>query len=330
MSETRPLRIGLLGVARITRRALVDPARHVPGAVIAAVAARDPARAAAFARRYAIPQVHTTYADLVANPTLDAIYNPLPNSLHAPWTLAALAAGKHVLCEKPVAANAVEAARMAAAATAAGRVLMEAFHYRYHPLFLRMQAIVQSGELGPVRHIEAHMCLPMRRINDIRFDYALAGGAGMDVGCYTVNLIRGLAGAEPEVVAARAWLRRPEVDRAMAADLRFADGRTAHLSCSLLSACLLRLSATVRGERGVLHVINPYLPHRFHRLTLHTAASRRREHFSGDTTYTYQLRAFVDAVQRGAPLPTDGRDAVANMRVVDALYTAAGLRLRGV
>src|SRR5262250_2239999 len=145
--------MGVLGAARIAPNALLRPARSVPEVEVRAVAARDPVRAARFAGRWKIPNVHGDYAALVADPEIDAVYIPLPNGLHARWTLAALEAGKHVLCEKPFTANAAEAERVAAAAAGSDRVVTEAFHYRYHPLAHRMRAIVESGELGTIRHV---------------------------------------------------------------------------------------------------------------------------------------------------------------------------------
>ena len=133
-----PLRIGLLGTARIAETALVRPAASVPEVTVAAVAARDQARAAAFAERHGIPVVQAGYDALLANPDINAVYNPLPNALHAPWTIKAIAAGKHVLCEKPLASCAAEAEQVAAAAAASGLVVMEAMHYRYHPLIGRL------------------------------------------------------------------------------------------------------------------------------------------------------------------------------------------------
>jgi len=324
-----PLRIGILGAARIAPYAIIHPARRVPGVQIAAIAARDPERARAFARRHQIPHVYPDYAALLADPGIDAIYNPLPNSLHAEWTIRALQAGKHVLCEKPLAANAQEAMQMREAAQASGHVIMEAFHYRYHPLMTRLLEIVHSGELGAIRHIEAHMASLLVRPGDIRYRYDLAGGATMDMGCYTIHLVRTLAGAEPEVVSAQAKLRGPHIDRAMTADLRFADGRTGRIHCSLWSSSLLRLQARVQGERGELHVLNPYLPHLFHLLSVRVAGKTRRERIAGKSTYGHQLRAFVDAVRHGAPIPTGADDAVANMQVIDAVYRAAGMAPRG-
>ncbi|MDJ0869416.1 MAG: Gfo/Idh/MocA family oxidoreductase [Myxococcota bacterium] len=328
MSDS-PLRFGVLGAARITPGALVAPARKVAGAELVAIAARDPARARAFAEKHGVPRVAESYAALIDDPELDAIYNPLPNGLHCEWTIRALRAGKHVLCEKPLASNADEAARMVAAADESGRLLMEAFHWRYHPLAARVREIVASGEIGAVRRIEAIVCFPLPRFGDIRYQYDLAGGCLMDAGCYPVSMVRHTADAEPEVVSARAKLARPKVDRFMEAELRFADGRSARILSSMFSARLLDLRLVVRGDAGELSALNPLVPHFFHRLRVRGRDGTRREQVEGEETYTHQLRAFVDAVRNGTALPTDGRDGVANMRVIDAVYERAGLPRRG-
>ena len=323
-----PLRIGVLGAARIAPMALIRPARQVSGVEVVAIAARDATRAAKFAARHGIPVVHASYDALLADASIDAIYNPLPNGLHAEWSIRALEAGKHVLCEKPIAANAAEAERMADAAERTGRVLTEAFHWRYHPLAARMREVVQT-ELGEIRHIEAMLCFPLPFFNDIRYSWELAGGAGMDAGCYTVNMVRWLAGAEPEVVSARARLARPNVDRSMRAELRFPDGRTARITASLFSARLVAIKAWVQGSGGEMHVLNPLAPHFYHSLKVVKPGKTTRERIKGDATYTHQLRAFAEHVRGGEPMSSDARDAIANMRVIDAIYRAAGLPLRG-
>ncbi len=329
MATNSPLRIGILGAARIAPTALIRPARTVPEASVVAVAARDAERARRFASKHRIATVHPDYGALLADPSVDAIYNPLPNSHHCEWTIRALEAGKHVLCEKPMASNAEEAERMAAAAEAAGRVLVEAFHYRYHPLAARMREIVQGGELGTVHSIAANMCVPLLRPGDIRYRYDLAGGANMDVGSYAINVVRFLAGAEPRVIHARTATSSPKVDRWVTAELVFEDGRRGHITASLLSAVLLRIDARVVGDRGEMRVTNFVAPQYFHRLTLKTPRGTIREKVRGDPTYTCQLRAFVDHVRGGRPMETDARDAIANMRVIDAVYDRAGLPRRG-
>jgi predicted dehydrogenase len=319
-----PLRLGILGAARIAPMALVAPARRVPEATVLAVAARDVERARRFAARHGIPRVHASYEELLADPEIDAVYVPLPNSLHARWTVHAVEAGKHVLCEKPFSATVAEAQQMADAAARAGRVLMEAFHWRYHPLFARVRAILDAGEIGRVEHLEAHLCIPLVRPGDIRYRRDLAGGALMDVGCYTIHMIRHLAGAEPEVVEAHGEWTRGGVDRYMSARFRFPDGRTARLTCSLLSAWLVRASARVDGSEGRVGILNPVMPQLFHRLRVVSPAGRRTEQIAGAPTYDCQLRAFVAAVRDGAPIPTGPADSIANMRVIEAVYAAAG------
>jgi predicted dehydrogenase len=327
------LRIGTLGAARITPSALIKPARAVAEVTVTAVAARDPARAREFAAKHGIETVHETYEALIADPDIDAIYNPLPNSLHAPWTLRAIAAGKHVLCEKPFSSNEAEAAKVAEAARLAGRVVMEAFHYRYHPLARRMQDVV-NGQLGELRHVEAALCFPLPSFSNIRYRFDLAGGATMDAGCYPINCIRMLGPDEPTVVSARAKLRGPDVDRAMVADFRFPGGATGRIRASLWSGQVLRVGASAIGERGRMWVLNYLAPQAPSLLMVRTtgtgaARSTRWERIRGDTTYTYQLRAFADAVLHGEPVITTAEDAVANMRLIDHVYRAAGLPLRG-
>ena len=328
-----PLRIGILGAARIAPWAVIDPARRLPGVEVVAVAARDPARALAFTRRHAVPRLHTSYADLLADPAIDAVYNPLPNSLHAEWSLRALAAGKHVLCEKPIAANAAEAEQLAQAAQAAaarGLLLGEAFHYRYHPLARRMKEVIAGGEIGALRRMEVAFLTPMLRRDDIRLHYELGGGALMDLGCYAVNLLRFLAGAEPEVVRADARLWSPGVDRAVRAGLRFPGGVDATLHVALKHWGVPTVSCRVEGTAGELRVVNFVLPHLFHRFEVLTAAGWRRESFPGATTYYHQLRAFARAVRGEGAFPTDAADGLRTMRVIDALYRIAGLPLRGM
>lgn len=310
--------------------ALTNPAKSVPEAQILAIAARDPKRAYQFAQKHHIPRVHPSYAALLADQDVDAVYIPLPNSLHAQWTIKALKAGKHVLCEKPMAANAVQAEEMARVARGSGLVLSEAFAYRYHPLTARIRQILEAGQLGRIRHMEAEFSFLLPSRNNIRFKYELAGGALMDCGCYPVSLIRFLAGAEPRVEKAEARLHRPQVDHKMSADLVFEDGRTARIVCGMLSPRLFTSFLKVEGEAGSLRVLSPFQPHIFHRLALTTPAGSVRERVPGDNSYALQLRAFVKAVRRGTRLNTDPADAIGNMRLIDAIYEKAGLKKRGV
>jgi predicted dehydrogenase len=277
-----------------------------------------------------VPAVHDTYAALLADPALDAVYIPLPNGLHGQWTLAALKAGKHVLCEKPFTANAAQAREVAAAAEGAGLVVMEAFHYRYHPLAQRMLEVVQSGELGAIRRVETSMCFPLPMFSDIRYNFGLAGGALMDAGCYAVHCLRLLSGGEPVVTSATALtLRRDRrIDRAMTAQFALPGGATGRIRASMWSRTLLSIRARVVGEHGTMTVDNyaaPQLPSRF---IVAVHGKRRRERFSGDSTYTNQLRAFAAAVRGESTNLTPPQDSVATMSLIDAIYSAAGLPLR--
>ena len=327
-NEAAPLRIGILGAARIAPSALIKPAKVNTEVVVAAVAARDASRAQAFAAKHAIARVHESYETLIADPDLDAVYNPLPNGLHGRWTRAALAAGKHVLCEKPFTANAAEAREIAELAAKSDRVVMEAFHYRYHPLALRIEQIIASGELGKLERVEAALCFPLPNFSDIRYNYSLAGGATMDAGSYPVHMARTFGGETPEVVSAHAKLRDPLIDRAMTAELRFPGGHSGRVRCSMWSSNLLQISARVIGEHGELRVLNPVMPQFFHRLSVRTTDGKRVERFPRRASYAYQLDAFAAAVLRSEPVKTTPEDAVENMTVIDAIYRAAGLRLR--
>ncbi|MEV8514547.1 Gfo/Idh/MocA family oxidoreductase [Dactylosporangium sp. NPDC051484] len=321
------LRIGVLGAARIAPAALIRPARAVPSVRVAAVAARDRARAGAFAAKHGIGVVHAGYAELIADPDLDAVYVPLPNGLHARWTIAALEAGKHVLCEKPLTANAAEAREVAEAARRTGLVVMEAFHYRYHPLLARALELLPT--LGEPRRVETALCFPLPRFGDIRYDFALAGGAMMDAGCYAAHALRTLGGAEPEVVKAGALLRSPRVDRAMTAEYRFPGGATGRTVASLWSRRVLSLSASYTGSEGSLKIFNYLMPSAYHRLTLTRAGRTTHERVPGEATYTHQLRAFAAAVLEGGPNLTPPEDSVRTMELIDAVYRAAGLSPRG-
>jgi predicted dehydrogenase len=323
------IRFGVLGAARIVPEALTGPAHRVDGVEVAALAARDPERAAAFAAEHKIPRTVPTYEALVADPGIDAVYVPLPNGLHGRWTLAALAAGKHVLCEKPFTADAAEARTVAGVAAGSGLVVAEAFHYRYHPLAARLAEIVASGELGPVRHIEIVHSAPIARRGDIRYRLDLAGGALMDMGCYAVSLLRHLAEGQPTVVSARAKLSSPGVDRALRASLTLPGGGTATIRCSMFSSSVLAAHAKVVGDAGELRVLNPFAPQHYNRLTVRTeTAGRRVERLTRRPTYDFQLRAFAAAVAGGPPVLTPPEDAVKNMALIDDIYRAAGLEPR--
>lgn len=330
-----PLRIGVLGAARITPAALIWPAQQLGDVTVSCVAARDRARARSFAAEHGIATVLDDYAAVI-DADVDAIYIPLPISEHHHWTLRALEAGQHVLCEKALASNASEAREMQAAAARAGRVLMEAFHYRYHPLFLRVLDLVRSGAVGTLRRIEGDFCVPHVRAGDIRLDYETGGGALMDLGTYPVHWLRHIAGREPIVISASAepYADDARVDLVMSATLQCpADGDQpvvyGRIRCSMDADERMQARLWIEGDAGTLEVINPLAPQMGHELRLNNADGDLREQVDRTPSYTYQLEAFAAAVRDGARIPTDGADAVAQMQVIDAIYHAAGLPLRG-
>jgi predicted dehydrogenase len=332
------LRIGTLGTSRISEAALIDPATSVPEVTVAAVAARDKYRADAFALRHGIPASYGSYQDLLADPGIDAIYNPLPNSLHGPWTLRAIAAGKHVLCEKPFASNADEAARVADAAAASGLVVMEAMHYRYHPLTRRLSELV--AELGPVQHLQCWTSFAIKDPDDIRYDFDLGGGALMDGGCYAIDCLRLLGGSEgqgpPAVTGALADPcpaapgRRPEevADRSMAVRLAFTGGATGWFESSFTMDGEFRADVHAICAGGQVRLENFIFAHRARLVATRNGSVVADEQGGGDSTYVGQLCAFAAAIAAGpgaASVPTSAANAVLTMRLIDDAYRAAGL-----
>ncbi|WP_224391315.1 Gfo/Idh/MocA family protein [Pseudonocardia sp. ICBG1293] len=325
-----PLRIGILGAARIAREALVDPAAAT-GDRLVAVAARDRRRAEAFAAEHRVERVHDDYAAVLADPGVEVVYNPLANALHGPWNLAAIAAGKHVLSEKPFAANAEEAREVAAAARAAGVVVVEGFHHVHHPVLRRLVEIAASGEIGTVRRVETTFEMPAPDDDDPRWSAALAGGAVMDIGCYALHvqrtLGRSLLGGEPRVTAAEATQRTPGVDARLAADLVFPSGATGRARCDM-EADGFALPARVIGDGGEVLARNFALPTHDDRVEVTVGGTTRTEHLGTRPTYLYQLEALRAHLRAGTPFPLDLDDAVANAELIDAVYTAAGMAPR--
>jgi predicted dehydrogenase len=327
------IRIGILGAARIAPRAIVTPANALLGVEVVAIASRELERAQHFASQHSIPLALGSYAELVARDDVDLIYVPLPPSAHREWCTAALANGKHVLVEKPFANNAQDAAQMVAAARTADLHLIEAFHYRFHPLFERALAALRSGAIGRILNIEAifNATLPDTP-GELRYIEELGGGALMDLGCYCLHWIRTVAGDEPTVVSARAKCAAPGVDIELEAELAFTSGPTATLKCSMQpqdGGLFRRLR--VQGERGVLEFDNPVSPHAGATLSVESAAPSVPQIVSGgDTTFHYQMRHVIEVIEGRAQPLTGGEDAVNNMRAIDSIYRAAGLKPRGL
>ncbi len=323
-----PVRIGILGASSFAPTTMINPAKGNRDVVVAAVGARDQSSADEFAAKYGIADAYGSYEALIDDPNLDAIYVLVPTSMHGRWTKAALAAGKHVLVEKPFTANAAEAQEIADLAAKSDRVVMEAIQFRHHPLTRRVEEIIASGELGALRRVEVTLCVLLPTFKANCYNYALAGGSMMDAGSYVANMARTFGGSTPEVVSAQAKLQKPHVDRAMKAELRYAGGHTGRLQCALWSGNLFRASAKVVGDEGELRWLSPAAPHLFPRLWVRSANGKRVERFSRRPTYSFQLDAFTDSVLRGEKVRTSPQDAVENMSVIDAVYRSAGLPIR--
>lgn len=323
------LRIGVLGAAGISGKALFIPAADTDGVEVVAIAARGKDRAQAQADKWGIARVLDTYADVLADAEVDAIYNPLPISAHHEWTIAAVKAGKHVLCEKPFASNTAQAVEMVEAGKKAEVVLMEAFHWRYHPLAGDIGFVIGSQALGELQTIEASFTTEIAPTDEVRQSWELSGGALMDLGCYPVQWARYVAGREPSVFGATMTEGRPRVDVITDIELDFGDGLTGHLHTAMNPGVEQTNWLKVTGSEGTLRVDNPLAPHMGHKVTLAIGGDTNSYEVEGRSTYHHQLEAFRDAVVDGAMIATGGDDSINTMKVIDAAYEAAGLPIRG-
>ncbi len=323
-----PLRFGILGAARIAPKALILPVAKLSSAQVTRVAARDRDRAEAFAREHNIANVSDSYAELIEADDVDVVYNPLPMSLHAEWTIAALEAGKDVFCEKPFASNAAEAIAMVEASERTGNKLAEAFHYRYHPMMQRIIDLVEQGTIGEVRHVEGNFAVSIAK-PDLRWDYATSGGATMDLGCYPVHWVRDLCG-EPTVVSATATPDHddPLIDADLTMELAFANGATGRVHSSM-TAEAPDISLRIEGSAGSITAANPMAPQNGNSLTVSTQDGVSAGPVDAGISYDHMVRAFVDFVEHDTEFPTRAQDSIANMAVIDAAYLAAGLPMRG-
>lgn len=333
VTKARVLRLGVLGAAKISTKALYAPAADMSDIEVVAIAARHRNRAEDHAAQHGIDTVHDSYEQLLADPMVDAIYNPLPINLHQRWTVAALEAGKHVLCEKPFASNGAEARVMVDTADRCRRVLAEAFHWRYHPLAERIRSVLTEGTIGEPEAIDAGFTALIDAGDDVRHSYELSGGVLMDLGCYPLQWARFaghcLALGEPVVVSAAMTEGRPKVDVVTELRLAFDGGVAGSITTAMDSTATFATWLTVRGSKGSLHVQNPLSPHVQHDLVIATSAGEQHEQVAGRTTYHHQMEAFAAAVLDGREVPTGGQDAIATMDLIDDSYRAAGLPLRG-
>jgi D-xylose 1-dehydrogenase (NADP+, D-xylono-1,5-lactone-forming) len=311
------LRWGILSTANITDLLLASGSEQE----FVAVGSRDAARAQSWASARGVARAYGSYEELLADDDLDAIYNPLPNSMHVEWSVRALEAGKHVLCEKPMSRQPEDVERAFDAAERTGLVLAEAFMWRHHPQLERTRELLAAGEIGELRMIRAAFAFPGRAGDDIRLQSALDGGGLMDVGCYCVSGCRALAGAEPERVYAEQRLGGDGVDVAMSATLRFPGDVLAHFDCGMSYAGGDYLSAV--GATGSLFLDDPWHGHEAVIEVRREDRETKRVETGPAASYALELADFEAAV-RGEREPQFGReDAVAQAQAIAALYAAA-------
>ena len=323
------LRIGVLSTADIARRKVIPGLRRTARCEVVAIASRDAGRARQVAAELGIPTAHASYEELLADPAVDAVYIPLPNHLHAEWTIAAARAGKHVLCEKPLALSAAEAETMVEACRAAGVVVMEAFMYRHHPSWLAARELVASGRIGRLMAVQSWFSFYNDDPTNIRNIRAYGGGAMYDIGCYAVNLSRMLFKGEPDGVQA-SMVRDPvsDVDIVASAILRFGDG-IASFTCSTRTETDQRVD--IYGTTGRISIwipfnIPPDLPTRVSLVAggdPPVAPAVETFEFPPADPYAVEADLFAAAVLDGAPLPVAIDDAVANLRIMEAIVDAA-------
>lgn len=326
------IRFGVLGAARIAPFSLFKQVCATRGVELAAVAEEYQSYGATlgYAKRHGIPEIYRRFDALLTDPAIDAVYLALPTSMHTDQALACIAAGKHLLCEKPLTCNAEEARRVDAAAAQSGLVVAEAMHSLHHPLVARLRSILADGEIGEIERVEVGFSafIPKR---DFRFVYELGGGAMLDMGCYPVAFLRSVLGTEPTVKSARAELVAPKVDGNMYAALAFPNAPDVRLFVGMRSLRRpLEVQMRFVGTRGRIDLLNFIKPEVFHRLVIRTGSSRRVERVPGGSTYGTQLAAFLASIRDGAPVLTTTAEAVRTLTVIDAIYEKAGLPPRGI
>lgn len=315
-----PVRWGFLSTSEIGANAYLPAIRASRNGTVHAIASRTREKAEAFARKYDIPKAHATYADLLADPDVDVIYNPLPVSMHAEWTIKALEAGKPVLCEKPLCLDAVEARAIAAAADRAGLPCAEAVMYRYHPLTRKVVEIVRSGALGDLRSIQSCFHGVQKPGTDIRFNPVLGGGAMLDLGIYCVNFARLIAGTEPVAIKAAGWIGPTGVDESASVAMAFPGGVAASFACSLRTP--FQCEYCITGTNGRLLVRTGALvawPNT--EFSIELSIDGRSENLTTPAANHYRIlaEAFADAILGIAPLEYPLSDSVANMEVLDEI-----------
>jgi predicted dehydrogenase len=328
---SRRIRWGILSTANIGIKRFIPGVQKSHNGIVAAIGGRDLAKTRGVAEQLGIPKAYGSYAELLADPDIDAIYNPLPNAMHAEWTLKAAAAGKPTLCEKPLAIDVREAQHMIEGCRERGVLLMEAFMYRFHPQHARVRELIDDGAIGNVRFVRSAFTFMLEPFNpaNVRLQRDLAGGALMDVGCYCVNAARMLFGEEPHWASAQ-WDFRAEfgVEVSLAGMLGFGEGRTAIFDCGFRAAG--SGSYSVAGTSGQIDVLSSFVPNPDETLIrIDSRDGVREERIAGVDQYQLEAEEFADALLDNRPLRIPPDDAVHTLRAIAALHRSAaahGLR----
>jgi len=314
------LKFGIIGASRVASYALIAPSKIVPDVSVTAIAARDPKRALNFAKQHGIGRAYDTYALLLADPNVNIVYISTPPNTHAQLALDSIAAGKHVLVEKPFAMSVEEAYRVHDAGLAAGVKAFEAMHSPHHKLFKRVLDIVHSGEIGTVKKLSAAFNAPIDKADPFRWDPGLGGGALMDLGVYPLAWVRRIGGENFEVVAAKAiW--RYGVDASFTATLCFDSGIYCTISSSM-DALVASAFLKIEGDKGVIEVINPLAPQMGHSLQVTLGAVTRDEDINGPSTYEAQLTAIRDACLGRGYYPFSNYDYIDSMAGIEKIRAA--------
>ena len=318
------LRWGLLSTARINR-VLLAPLRDSARNELTAVASRDLARAQAYAKERNIPRAFGSYEAMLADPDIDVIYNPLPNNMHTELTIKAAQAGKHILCEKPIANTVEEVDAMTDAAKKAGVVLMEAFMYRHHPQTKKAKELVNNGAIGKLQVIRGSFTFKIGNEDDVRLNASLGGGSIWDVGCYPISYSRLIAGSEAaEVFGWQIKGARSGVDESFFGTIKFANGVYAQFDCGFRTP--RRAHIEIAGDNGSLTIQEPFQPYENMKMILKSGDKEETIVTPGEDLYLGEVENMADAILEGKPIGMSLEDSRNNVRTIQKLLesSAAG------
>ncbi|OGO13798.1 MAG: hypothetical protein A2Y53_07955 [Chloroflexi bacterium RBG_16_47_49] len=322
MAKIRHLRWGLLSTARINR-ALIEPLRASKNSILSAVASRSLDKAVEFAKEWEIPRYHSSYEALLADPEIEVIYNSLPNSMHAEWSIKAMQSGKHVLCEKPLTTSIKELDEVISVARNTGMVITEAFMYRHHRQTLLVKQMVDQGDIGNLQLIRGSFCYTNTRSNDVRFDPALGGGCLWDVGCYPISFARYITGKEPLEVYGHQVTGPTGVDLLYAGQLVFPGGVISQFECSFITPFKALMEIT--GDKGRIIISEPYKPGIKTKLIIERDGQTQTISIRGAKLYHGEVEDLENAILHGKPPQISHEDSRANIAAIEALHKSVSL-----